>query len=219
MKYLALTLLTLGVSSYTLADDIGLKAWELEAKGDAAGAKALLQKEAAGASASADALRAYAEFLDRHHDPGTRAVYERLLNASTGASRASAARRLVLLDVYAEDESAAAKHLVTYQDAGGRDFTLPSHKLRTPDKKQTITIPGPLRSFARMAALSPDVNPDELLAALGRNVVTNGYQATASNEALEQTEYLKLVVRYLTQARELDKLSGAEHQIKIESCE
>ena len=83
----------------------------------------------------------------------------------------------------------------------------------------TANIPGPLRSFARMAALSPDAEPDDILPALARNVVTNGYQASHSNEALEQTEYLKLVHRYLSQARELEKLAGDTHIIKIENCE
>ncbi|MGH9658144.1 MAG: hypothetical protein ACRD96_06340, partial [Bryobacteraceae bacterium] len=36
---------------------------------------------------------------------------------------------------------------------------------------------------------------------------------------LEQTEYLKLVHRYLSQARELEKLGGAERVIKVETCE
>ena len=39
------------------------------------------------------------------------------------------------------------------------------------------------------------------------------------NEALEQTEYLKLVVRYLSQARELEKLAGAGKFIRIETCD
>src|SRR5919202_3359306 len=70
-----------------------------------------------------------------------------------------------------------------------------------------------------MAALSPDLAADDLLPALARNIVTSGYQATNSAEGLEQTEYLKLVVRYLSQARELEKLAGAPKQIKIETCE
>jgi len=70
-----------------------------------------------------------------------------------------------------------------------------------------------------MAALSPDLNPDELLTALARNIVNNGYQATSTNEALEQTEYLKLVIRYLSQARELEKLADAQGSLKIDACE
>ena len=42
--------------------------------------------------------------------------------------------------------------------------------------------------------------------------MTNGYQASASNDSLEQTEYLKLVFRYLSQARELDKLAADSNQ-------
>ena len=61
--------------------------------------------------------------------------------------------------------------------------------------------------------------PDDVLPALARNVVTNGYQAAGSNDVLEQTEYLKLVVRYLSQARELEKLADSSGMIKIETCD
>jgi hypothetical protein len=71
-----------------------------------------------------------------------------------------------------------------------------------------------------MAALSPDLAPDDLLAGLARNIVTNGYQASASSDSLDQTEYLKLVFRYLSQARELEKLAAdTNNSIKIDSCE
>ena len=83
----------------------------------------------------------------------------------------------------------------------------------------TVSIPGPLRSFARMVAIAGDANPDDVLPALARNVVTNGYQASHSNEALEQTEYLKLVHRYLSQAQELQKLAGDSKVIKIDNCD
>ena len=74
----------------------------------------------------------------------------------------------------------------------------------------------PSRAWPRF---SPDLSPDDLLPALARNVVTNGYQATSANEALEQTEYLKLVVRYLSQARELERLAARRKIIRIETCE
>jgi hypothetical protein len=70
-----------------------------------------------------------------------------------------------------------------------------------------------------MAAISPDSTPIEVLPALARNVVTNGYQASRSNDVMEQTEYLKLLIRYLSQARELDKFAGAQKVIHLESCE
>ena len=70
-----------------------------------------------------------------------------------------------------------------------------------------------------MAAVSGESRGEDILPAVARNVVTNGYQASHSNDALEQTEYLKLVHRYLSQARELEKLAGEQKTLKVESCE
>ena len=70
-----------------------------------------------------------------------------------------------------------------------------------------------------MAALSQDMDAGDILPSFARNVVTNGYQASRSNEELDETEYLKLVRRYLSQARELDKLAGADKFIRIANCE
>jgi len=198
------------------AQDLETRAWQMESKGDAAGAREFLAR--AARSGGFDALSAYAQFLDRHHDPEARAEYEKALNAAQGAQRARVARRLVELDLLAGSRNDAARDLEVYGAAGGNDFKLPPISAIS-EKKTVISIPGPFGSFARMAALSPDLEPEELLPALARNVITNGYQAATGNEALEQTEYLKLVVRYLSQARELDKLAGADHVIKIESCD
>ena len=115
------------------------------------------------------------------------------------------------------------RHLEIYRAAGGQDFATPPGQgragSREVEQRPVIEIPGPLGSFSRMAALSPDLTPDDLLPALARNVVTNGYQASSGAEALEQTEYLKLVVRYLSQARELERLAGEKKSIRIEACE
>src|SRR5437763_8284808 len=133
------------------------QAWQVESKGDAAGARALLHREAQSGNASVASLKANAEFLDRHHDPGTREAYERLLSAATGPDKQAAARRLVLLDIFAEDRAAAEKHLGAYREAGGQDLTLPAPTVKDSSAKtQSVLIPGPLRSFARMAALSPE---------------------------------------------------------------
>ena len=199
------------------ADDLSLRAWQMESKGDPAGAREFLQRSAQ--SGAPDAIEAYAQFLDRHHDPAARETYEKMLTASQGEQRALAAQRLAILDLLADDRDAARNHLEKYRSAGGRDLSLAAAAGQPAEKRQTISIPGPLRSFSRMAALSPDLSPEDVLPALARNVVTNGYQAASSNEALEQTEYLKLVIRYLSQARELDKLAGPDHVIKIETCE
>ena len=46
--------------------------WGLELRGEAAQAQARLQQAAAAPQASAAAVRAWAEFLDRYRDPGAR---------------------------------------------------------------------------------------------------------------------------------------------------
>ena len=204
------------LSCWASAQDLEMRAWQMESKGDAAGARDFLARSAQ--AGGFDALYAYAQFLDRHHDPGARAEYENALKSAQGGQRASLSRRLVELDLLAGSRNDAARDLEAYRAAGGSDASLPPISA-IPDKKTVISIPGPFGSFARMAALSPDIDAAELLPALARNVITNGYQAATGNEALEQTEYLKLVVRYLSQARELDKLAGADHMIKIESCD
>ncbi len=197
---------------------------KMESSGDTAGARTALAKTAQDNPNSIPALTAYAEFLERYGDPSSRDAYNKLLTvARSSGDRAraeSAARRLAVLDLLAGDNEAAARNLDVYRSIGGKTLALPAAK--TPagaDAWPTASIPGPIRSFSRMAAIAPDANPADILPALARNVVTNGYQASHSNEALEQTEYLKLVHRYLSQARELDKLGGADKTIRIENCE
>jgi hypothetical protein len=198
------------------ADDFTTHAWQLESKGDASEAREYLQR--AAQTGAADAKLAYAEFLDRHRDPAARAAYEKVWDAARSEQRESAARRLVVLDLIAGDRDAAQHHLEQYRSAGGRDFNI-SPTAAAQEKRQTIAIPGPLRSFSRMAALAPEISPDDVLPALARNLVTNGYQASGSNDVLEQTEYLKLVIRYLSQARELEKLADSNGAIKVETCD
>ncbi|HEX3377846.1 MAG TPA: hypothetical protein VHS29_13345, partial [Candidatus Acidoferrales bacterium] len=60
------------------------------------------------------------------------------------------------------------------------------------------SIPGPMRSFLRMAAISQQISPDELLPLLARNVVMNGY------EVGRPTQFLVLLNWYMDQARELE---------------
>jgi hypothetical protein len=199
------------------AEDFTVHAWQLESKGDAAEARDYLEK--AAQTGGVDAKLAYAQFLDRHRDPAARDAYEKVWQAARGEQRELAAHRLVVLDLIAGDRTAAQHHMEQYRGAGGRDFTLPAAAASAQDQHSIITIPGPLRSFARMAALAPETSPDDVLPALARNVVTNGYQAAGSNDVLEQTEYLKLVVRYLAQARELEKLADTSGTIKVETCD
>ena len=207
-------LFCLGVMSVTVLSGSQTldEARRLEHSGDAPQARALLARAAQSAPNDVTAQTEYAEFLDSYGDPGARAAYGKLLAAlersGDSGRRAAVTQRLMVLDLMAGDKTAAAAH-GWHSSAGAA----------TQEKTQTVQIPGPLRSFGRMAAISSDIRPEDVLPALARNVVTNGYQASHSNEALEQTEYLKLVHRYLSQARELEKLSGAGKVIKIEGCE
>lgn len=202
------------------------RARQLEKSGDVVGARTALAAAVQREPGDAEVLTDYAGFLVRYGDPDARATYQRAFEAlEKSADRtklAGVARELVILDLVAGDRAAAARHLEAYHSAGGKDWTNASGWKPAEggnEVKHTVNIPGPLRSFGRMAAISNDISPDDVLPALARNVVTNGYQASHSNESLEQTEYLKLVHRYLSQARELDKLAGADKVIRIETCD
>jgi tetratricopeptide (TPR) repeat protein len=200
-----------------VAQDLAAEAWRLEDQGNADQARERLRRAAEQAPGDAAAQRAYAEFLDRHRDPAAREAYARLEQALERANapreqRAYAARRLAALALAAGDRASAER----YARESGAGFSVPP----SPSVEASyIEIPGLLSSFSRMAALSPDLRPSEILPALARNIVTNGYQAISANEALEQTEFLKLVVRYLSQTREIEKLAGPGKVLRIDTCE
>src|SRR5262245_42177957 len=216
-----IVVLTLGAGAY--GDTSLEQIHRMEASGDTLVARTALSREAQDKPNDVAALTHYAEFLDRYGDPGARQVYGKLLmvlrQAGDKAHAASVARRLAVLDLLAGDRAAASHDLDAYREAGGKAGALQASPGTPSASKQMAGIAGPLRSFARMAAISADTTPEAILPAIARNVVTNGYQASHSNEALEQTEYLKLVHRYLSQARELEKLAGDTKVIKIDSCE
>jgi hypothetical protein len=202
--------------------------WALEVRGQAVEAQRLLEKAANAAPANPQAVRAYAEFLERYHDPAARQAYARftqVLDSSRAAAadRAAAYRHLANLDLAAGDRDAAGRDLAAFTAAGGAGLSLTSRPAKPSDAihpdATVIEIPGPLPAFARMAALAPDMDAADLLPSLARNVVVNGYQTASGSEGLEQTEFLKLVIRYLSQARELEKLSGAEKMLRVETCD
>lgn len=77
----------------------------------------------------------------------------------------------------------------------------------------TVVIPGPLRPFLRMAGISQQIRPEELLPTLARNIALYGYHGD------RDTEYLTLVIRYLQQAGDLQGLAGADGTIRVAGCE
>jgi hypothetical protein len=199
------------------------RARQLEESGGGIGARALLAHAAQDSSADVTALTEYAEFLDRYGDPAAKDAYIKLLSGleapAQSSQRAAVARRLAEMSLMAGDRTNAGRYLDICQKAGGTG-NIPAAPASDADgAREYIEIPGPLSSFSRMAAISNDSQPDDVLPSLARNIVTNGYQASHSNEALEQTEYLKLVRRYVSQARELATFAGAGKIIKIEACD
>ncbi|HVH89172.1 MAG TPA: hypothetical protein VM912_20820 [Terriglobales bacterium] len=81
----------------------------------------------------------------------------------------------------------------------------------------TISIPGPLRSFLRMAGISQKATPDEVIPLLSRNVFLLGYEGPSSR--VRPTEFLILLSRYVQQARELSVMAGAEGVLHVSSCD
>ena len=71
-----------------------------------------------------------------------------------------------------------------------------------------LALPGPLLPFLRLAAVSHQVTPEEVLPLVSHQVVLDGYGG--SNRASAPTEYLILVRRYVDQARELQALADPE---------
>jgi len=79
-----------------------------------------------------------------------------------------------------------------------------------------VTIPGPLRSFLRMAGISQKASTDEVFSLLTRNIFSQGYEGSPTKG--RQTEFLTLLIRYVQQARELAALAGPDQVIRLSKC-
>ena len=77
---------------------------------------------------------------------------------------------------------------------------------------QKVNIPGPLRAFERIAAISPEAPPEEVLPLLGYSIFQHGYVRN------KPTEYLLILQRYVEQARELQVAAGGREKIQIDRC-
>src|SRR6266550_382093 len=77
-----------------------------------------------------------------------------------------------------------------------------------------VVIPGPLRSFLRMAGISQKIPPEDVLPLLGRNVFAQGYEGSS-----RPTEFLILLSRYVQQARELTSLAAPDATIHVANCD
>ena len=88
-----------------------------------------------------------------------------------------------------------------------------SREVPTSPAVDTIIIPGPLRSFLRMAGISQKISPNDVLPLLARNVFMQGYQSG------NRTEFLLLLSRYVNEARELQILAGSSGIIHVTNCD
>ena len=78
---------------------------------------------------------------------------------------------------------------------------------------ESVSIPGPLRSFLRMAGISQKAQPADVFPLLAHGIYQRGYRGAAP------TEYLLLVERYVRQARELQVLAGSTNSIRVANCD
>ena len=85
------------------------------------------------------------------------------------------------------------------------------------DAQSQVRIPGPLKPFLRMAAISQQVTPEEVLPLLARNVLIDGYRGSPDKDP-KPTEFLILLKRYLQQAKELQSLAGTQGVISVNNC-
>jgi hypothetical protein len=81
----------------------------------------------------------------------------------------------------------------------------------------SLYIPGPLRSFMRMAGISQKVAPDEVVPLLAHSVFSQGYEGWETRG--RPTEFLILLTRYVRQARELSGLAGSDGVIRVSGCD
>jgi hypothetical protein len=83
-----------------------------------------------------------------------------------------------------------------------------------PGPTAEISIPGPLRSFLRMAGISQKISREDVLPLLARNVYMQGYEGGD-----RPTEFLILLNRYVQQARELAAFASSGGIIRVSNCD
>jgi hypothetical protein len=120
---------------------------------------------------------------------------------------------LCLLAGFPEHTWGALPPAPAQRSAAADSTATQSHDPVGPSNAEEVSIPGPLRSFLRMTAISQKITPEEVLPLLARNVVMSGYQGG------KPTEYLVLVNWYMDQARELEALAGKGQVIHVSNCD
>jgi hypothetical protein len=93
----------------------------------------------------------------------------------------------------------------------------PEHADVSSTESADVSIPGPLRSFLRMAGISQKVSLEEVMPLLARNVFALGYEGPWPKG--KRSEFLILLTRYVQQARELTALAGADGVLHVSNCD
>ena len=228
MKRLILAVLAGAVGAFPvpLAGAVA-DALRLEREGRMMEARIELARSVERASDDAEARIAWAEFLDRHGGAGVVEAYRQAIEKlprSEAGKRREMLRRLVPAALLAGDADAAREALNRLRGEDPSIWPDAARALQAPASFEStagnhVVVPGVLNSFLRMAALSTDLRLEELLPALAQNIVTGGYRATGGPAGMEPTEYLKLIMQYLSQARELEQFAGADNTIDVPACE
>ena len=113
------------------------------------------------------------------------------------------------------DLCAGSELLPPAHSEGSRSADISSADDDTPSSQAQIVIPGPQRSFLRMAGISQKIAPEEVLPLLSRNVFIEGYE-----QGTRPTEFLVLLRRYVVQARELAALAAESGMvIRVSNCD
>ncbi|MGD0911151.1 MAG: hypothetical protein ABR928_04605 [Terracidiphilus sp.] len=81
------------------------------------------------------------------------------------------------------------------------------------EPQNSAVIPGPLRSFLRMAGISQQVSSDDVLPMLARNLTLWG------REGNKETEFLVLLTRYVEFARSVRSLTGPDGAVHVANCD
>lgn len=224
-RFLALALVAVSSLAVGLwAQDPFQRVRAMEAGPNPLDARLFFQQLVTDSPSDLTTLTAWAEFLDRHGDPGARAAYRDLaefLEPSDNVNRAEVLQRLTILDMLAGDTASAEAHLAASQEAGAAGLSaarVPHPSFETASG-EFLEIPGPLSAFARLVGVAPENPPETILQAIAHYVATRGYRLRASGGGMQPNESVKLAVRYLTQARELERLTDSSGAIRIEACD
>lgn len=214
---------------FTAALHLGSAELEQQARllaneGKSAEGLAALRNAVRSNSSDPEAAGSLARYLDRYGSASALDAYEsylRLLGTSGSTDeKKNVLRRMVVLSLERRDHPRMERYLGEYSRLGGTDLNLPTSPTSAPAHSYgQVQIPGPLKSFARMTAITPELAPEQVLSALARNIVISGFRASGADGGMAETEYLRLVFRYLEQARELEAMAGPSHMLEVPSCD